>query len=541
MLGVVLVVNGSFGGNQLVFRYPPVTRNRVSHETMQEYNTRASMQPNYDPNRPSSSGNTSTNFPQKRPESKKNKYTFAPYENPGVTLSVLLIPKRSQCNKVLDLTLSNVFFVGFPALLIEPEGEEKGETPPGDIKDSQHGEDGEKDKEKEITAFNIVFCLSEEYASKVKIYGHLSKILAGALKHEQKRCRYLTEEVKKMMRVREAWLSAQSGKNPPDREQLTANLLQVSSLAEQLKQIFHDLKETGIAHAQLNHWVPVSLNIEDPANYPLFPFRPYQTVLLNAVEDSPLGPKTKLGSDLPPDSSSALRKLFDVACPKKTFAEIQTEIGIPLYQLYRLAAHLVYWNKAKVISVLHAHNVYVTNPKGEITSALCQEFNQAFYAWKLPEVLHLFNSPRELSDVNTWSKNEGTEIVVWLLRRNLLVNLHNFYYLTIPREGNSSKHTFNITSYSSLAKERMSGGGSTLSEHETTHVKKLDDSSNTYKLLLRLLPYFRGKHHMEEIMWRENVSREDLKKVTEKYKSIVISCLRQDEHDFLLFSRSATN
>jgi hypothetical protein len=38
----------------------------------------------------------------------------------------------------------------------------------------------------------------------------------------------------------------------------------------------------------------------------------------------------------------------------------------------------------------------------------------------------------------------------------------------------------------------------------------------------RLCPYFRGFHHLEEIMWRENVSRDDITKVLKKYQHILV-------------------
>jgi len=43
-----------------------------------------------------------------------------------------------------------------------------------------------------------------------------------------------------------------------------------------------------------------------------------------------------------------------------------------------------------------------------------------------------------------------------------------------------------------------------------------------FKLFLRVLPYFRGKIHMEEIMWRETVTRDEMLIVIEEYKSILV-------------------
>ena len=36
-------------------------------------------------------------------------------------------------------------------------------------------------------------------------------------------------------------------------------------------------------------------------------------------------------------------------------------------------------------------------------------------------------------------------------------------------------------------------------------------------------PYCRGKHHLEEILWRENVSRADLDAVLEEYADVLVT------------------
>lgn len=48
-----------------------------------------------------------------------------------------------------------------------------------------------------------------------------------------------------------------------------------------------------------------------------------------------------------------------------------------------------------------------------------------------------------------------------------------------------------------------------------------------YQLLRRLAPYFRGRHTIEEIMWRENVSREQLNKLFAKHKNILVRVVHE--------------
>jgi len=44
----------------------------------------------------------------------------------------------------------------------------------------------------------------------------------------------------------------------------------------------------------------------------------------------------------------------------------------------------------------------------------------------------------------------------------------------------------------------------------------------TVRLIWRLCKYFRGQHHLEEIMWRENVTRKKIKEVFAALKDVVV-------------------
>jgi len=63
-----------------------------------------------------------------------------------------------------------------------------------------------------------------------------------------------------------------------------------------------------------------------------------------------------------------------------------------------------------------------------------------------------------------------------------------------------------------------------LSEEEEEYINnKWNDNSQIFKQFEQVCPYFRGQHHLEEIMWRENISREDLFKILHKYELVLIA------------------
>ena len=196
-----------------------------------------------------------------------------------------------------------------------------------------------------------------------------------------------------------------------DHQALTSQLLSVSSLAKELKDIYASLRDFGMVNTKINgsvfsfyrflivySWIAVMCSLQDPDDFPNYPIRPYQTLLM--LSDAAI----KSWEMLPPDSSPAIRKLIELAKPTKSFRELQVETDIPLAQLFRISAHLLYWGKAKVINTLTKTNIYVLNPKKIVISeqnnyyaSLDNEFTRLFTNFRLDEILQLFSTPKPLS------------------------------------------------------------------------------------------------------------------------------------------------
>lgn len=66
-----------------------------------------------------------------------------------------------------------------------------------------------------------------------------------------------------------------------------------------------------------------------------------------------------------------------------------------------------------------------------------------------------------------------------------------------------------------------------LSEHEREYLDRIATTNPVYTLFKRLCVYFHGQYHLEEIMWRENVSRSELRTVLSTYQDIIVCCLHE--------------
>lgn len=177
-------------------------------------------------------------------------------------------------------------------------------------------------------------------------------------------------------------------------------------------------------------------------NHPQWPIRPYQTILL-------LPPEGGWNSILPQDSSPTLKKFIHFAKPTKSFRELAVETDISISQIFRMAGHLVFWGRARVINTLTKTNIYVLNPRahfsdnfrenpGSYFKVLLDQFASVFSpSFRFEEILDRFSHPKPLANhVNLLIpslQRDFVDVVVWLLRKNLLIQLYTFIFLNIPK------------------------------------------------------------------------------------------------------------
>lgn len=523
--------------------------------------------------------------------------------------------------------------------------------------------------------FNLVMVVPKEVSWDVALVGQRMAVqLASALRHEQDRCHYVSTEVFKMLRLRERWFTQHRKQNandsspPPNHTALTYEMLQSSSLAQLIKNVYHSIRDEGSAQVSVNNWVQLSLNarsvyippststskatsstpydsrtpdllsskgenltfavpgIPSPSMTPVSmalrlindsisqlmvrdmrPLRPYHTLLILN--------QSKIFDSLPLYASPSLRRVMESAVPTKSFREMQLDLGLPLEQLYRIAANFVYWKAAKVVDVLTRNNMYVLNPNPKDSDGnsahlqfLAGTFENTFQSVKLFDLLSRFSTPKRLSEILQLSASQSkfVEMVTWLLRNDLIVQVHQFCYLQAPklssaitpaspsvvthsssgphlntpgtpgsekldRSDSSSKSivpVLNVPVVSTPVPQTVDERGNnpmslvtqlqdmdearktkekekrgsfassplhlmlapiSLTPSERLSLSQHDNGSKEFKLFLRLCPYFRGAHHLTEIAWRENITKEELLKVIGMYKHLIVTTLCTEE------------
>lgn len=136
---IIFAVHTFSGGDQLVFRYPPIPNGMP--ESASDVSAKPQALPSTSP-----IGSSSRNLPT---------LPGLPYQLPSDLIAGLLIPKRQLCDRPFELRLDDTIFIGKPTLLTsEKDGS----------KSTQESGEGAARKYETPTVFNMVFVLDAQRA-----------------------------------------------------------------------------------------------------------------------------------------------------------------------------------------------------------------------------------------------------------------------------------------------------------------------------------------------------------------------------------------
>ncbi|KAG8508954.1 GATOR complex protein NPRL3, partial [Galemys pyrenaicus] len=629
-ISVILVSSGS-RGNKLLFRYPfQRGRERRASQT----------------SRPRSRHAVSSSSSERDSE-QDGDARFS-----DVVLATILATKSEMCGQKFELKIDDVRFVGHPTLLQHGPGQP---APPQVPKTDP----APRREAPTMTLFNVVFALRALADPAVAGRLHtLSRRIATALQHEERRCQYLTREAKLILALQDELAAGADGEEPgalrrpgaagppawpsrrrrvqaprADRPVCAAgegptppfqHILPKCKLARDLKEAYDSLCSSGVVRLHVNSWLEVSFCLPhqthrgtaglvppEAIERSLKAIRPYHALLLLSDEKALL-------AELPLDCSPALVRVVKTASAVKNLQQLAQDADLALLQVFQLAAHLVYWGRAIVVYPLCENNVYVLSPHASpcLYSPLAEQFSRRFPSHDLPSVLSRFSLPVSLSEFRSplappVQETQLIQVVVWLLQRRLLVQLHTYVRLMAPpsqaparvredeapfpaRGGGRSLSTPSALSFGSptssddmtltspsmdnSSAELLPSGDSpldkrmtesllaSLAEHERAAILSVPAAQNPEDLRMfarcgqlgrpwlppgppscgryspargragqaaerlpgRLLHYFRGRHHLEEIMYHENARRSQLLALCDKFRAVLVVAAHED-------------
>eukprot|EP00698_Gefionella_okellyi_P007205 TRINITY_DN1748_c0_g1_i2.p1 TRINITY_DN1748_c0_g1~~TRINITY_DN1748_c0_g1_i2.p1 ORF type:complete len:394 (-),score=72.32 TRINITY_DN1748_c0_g1_i2:30-1211(-) len=389
-----------------------------------------------------------------------------------------------MCDQPFELYINDLVFIGRPV----------------NIKLQQ----GAHVSTNEVSLFNVVLAAKQHPSVPIQQMLVLTERVATALLYEERRNSYVTREVTAMMKASDAWLHSDEPENLTNAS-FTSALVAKSSLANSLHKMFVELCATGTADLELNGWITLSLSLLDAEQCAMARF-PYETLLL-------LDEPKKILAELPCDSSPSLRKLIEDAYVKLSFSELHLKTGISLTQLYRLSAHLCCWGKARIIHAMAPHNVYVLTEKAIPTDDPGVEVVTPSFSYL--ELLDRFSTPRKIEDhlqtINARQHDDFYRAIGFLMRTHRLGQLFTYVVFTVPR----------LTPIDEDDASVPLTGPATKREIDFIHSRPDDDEAQA--LLVKLMPWLRGDHTVDEIAYHGGIDRARLDMLIQTHEECLVT------------------
>ncbi|KAF2145552.1 uncharacterized protein K452DRAFT_349068 [Aplosporella prunicola CBS 121167] len=317
----------------------------------------------------------------------------------------------------------------------------------------------------EMTMFNIVFVLNppalEYQLRSQEMYDNAIKKFAKDLKHEQRASNYVWRESKTILAIKNKAKDGREGTTS-----LWHSILSTSSLARSIAILFDSLSNSKIAHIHLetladaSYQIPqapstpylsratdpqmpglwlTTANLPDDGDEGVFnvTLTPHHALLL--LED-----KETLLREIEGDAkehSAQLAFYISNLTPTKSLQKLATLHKIPVADLEFIAAHLIYWRRARAIPPLHQRDTYIVSPNADM-----RKLPQAIpaYATRFPTLPSL---PKMLSMLSTQQprtygsfipskdhRHAYMEILAWLMRGGWVTQLRTFAWIRVSPE-----------------------------------------------------------------------------------------------------------
>jgi len=371
----------------------------------------------------------------------------------------------------------------------------------------------------------------------------LSRRISVAIDSEQTRCQYFSCQAAEMVGAHD---EVSESKQRIHRSPF-AIILDKCGLAQTLNQVFEDLTDCGTTQVLINDWIEMSMCIEPRAllyagltprsrsdiERTVSRIRPYHGLLVLRN----CGP-------LSVDASPDVRLVLAHTQPNLSLLRLSSVTGLPLMQILYVVRHLLLWAQAVIIYPLCNSNVYTS----AVTSKPClsrvtERFSEAFPDSDLADLLAEFNPPATLGDFvnpqlyDSAHQKYRTQMVIHMLREQLLMQLHSYVYLIAPMsDSNMSpcstlrpsdevmKRLIELNLEENLQSAILFIYGCQL-ENNSDREEEMDQS---LLFFLRLVPYLNGEHHLEDIMHNENAERSLVLRVLDTYGMLLASFYRPD-------------
>ncbi|KAH8551405.1 nitrogen permease regulator of amino acid transport activity 3-domain-containing protein [Umbelopsis sp. PMI_123] len=282
------------------------------------------------------------------------------------------------------------------------------------------------------------------------------------------------------------------------------SILAESSLARDIKHIFTSLSSNSIAHVIVNDFIDLSLQL------PVVGKQQKLSMMLQYP-----------GATNPVNESVASIYVgayeydkYPVLCPYHTLLLLEDPEEV--LKSMPLDSNPTLVQLAKLIHPIHARNVYAISPVAKMDNfkELEADFKSHVPGLDLPTLLSELSSTRPLYMITPSKelRQQYCVAIMYLLRFDLVIQLHMYMVLLpIPKETSTSTTTSDDQLGSSPGDDWLKRFASDKAPREVAD------------LFQRLVPYLNGRHPMDEIVFREGITRKQLTLVLKYYADYIVT------------------
>ncbi|KAJ1925207.1 Nitrogen permease regulator 3 [Tieghemiomyces parasiticus] len=406
----------------------------------------------------------------------------------------------------------------------------------------------------QVSTFYLLFVLDHAApAAEAKadlLYRHVADKLCTVLRYAQRTEGYVADQTIRLNRLLDR--AFREGSTRADWMQ---RAMAESSLARTLARVYDGIVDGQEVRLAVAERFPLALQVPPRLNEDLwramtddelherlaaYPFIQPQQVLL------PLHPPQDLLTQLPPDVSVTMAQVVHALPQGLALGDLHSVVDCSLAQMYRLAAHLIYWRKAKVVNAPEAYCEYIVSPRADLTRLreYNYEFSARFPKINLLEFLASFSMAkslqRHIQSCDAEDREAYFNALIFLLTHDLVTELNTYVYAATPSALKPvfpwDENTFS-TEYRPAAAvaeggtptlpDPPSGGSGSKSTRPQTleqWTAEIDERHPHRKIRFNdLFKYLDGKHTAYEIHYLLQMPLRDLRLTLKMYRSHLIT------------------
>ncbi|CAI2351268.1 unnamed protein product [Caenorhabditis sp. 36 PRJEB53466] len=241
-----------------------------------------------------------------------------------------------------------------------------------------------------------------------------------------------------------------------------------------------------------------------------------------------------------PDANPIVAKLLSHCSPDRSILDMSTASGIPIFEVFMIIRHLLQWTRAILIFPLCNTNVYTSATSPQNLEKMAEKFAVQFGTTiHLAAGLAHFNPPRRLdtfirSNLSLQEQGVRAKLVVALLRHQMLMQLHEFYYILRPYSNaklpdpeeecpEEFKKMIDESHIPDMVKSVVADICAEMLEKSS-----YGEVKRKLTLFVQAAPMMNGNHHLEDIKYRNNLDRAEIENVFTSFQLVIAKFRRPD-------------